>query len=103
MVHSADSFVWVQSQLGMAGGVTSLDLLFPTLTKRIYDDDRLHGCVYWLDMVNGDTRLADTPHLNAAIWNPLDIPVYRAQDRGEEALVFRRYSVSFDRTNLGLS
>ncbi len=44
-----------------------------------------------------------TPHLNAAIWNPLDIPVYRAQDRGEEALVFRRYSVSFDRTNLGLS
>ncbi len=57
MIHSADSFVWVQSQLGMAGGVTSLDLLFPTLTKRIYDDDRLHGCVYWLDMVNGDTRL----------------------------------------------
>jgi hypothetical protein len=88
LVDSADSFVWIQSQLGMAGGSTRVDLLFPTFPKRVYDDDWLHRRMYWLDMVDGHPWLASTPHLNAVIWCPLDIPVYRTQDRREEALLF---------------
>lgn len=62
--------------------------LLPPFSKRIHYDDWLHRCVYWAHLVDGHTRLASLTDFYAAFWCALDFPVYRAQNRREETIVF---------------